>query len=760
MADPNSQNEQAGPLDDIKGTLPFLATMIGEAGPRIPVPQQREPDPPFTFEDSDAPYMPTTGFKGHTEWGKPSTVLQAAAQFPGLSPSPWMPQIHHVSDIIKKNSNYFIKNGSLLSRLYAGQMAMYRAKYESDMRKGLREQAADAHNQYVDFQTRLTQNSKMEFMKLADAFEIYKDSPDKLKQALVDLTYEFDDQPLRDVIQTQGIRRAQEVISERYNNNEDQLKIMQQRLAAEKLKEELDENKQLEQDLQIITNPNARTEAQQSYIQTGTPHPGEIPYTTSSDKMPQAPPPDYSRLPKTTPATHADQYVANNPAVQLPSTFPADVTPENVHTRRPELVDWAQRNGVAIPPSDPAGEKTWLAAHAPAAPSPPTAPGAGAPSAAPRPNSKASPEARRLSGYLKMPAEQLDRMAWDYLMYNRPGIPGTPHGKADQRRHTLVNSAVEQIATGQGGLADTIDSIIKSTAPASPGMSPAAMKKRANGILDRIGEYNSEIANQVRLIINGQTEFPRTGFGATAKGPQMLRGMVAAIDPTFDEFRFRNRVRINNAFYSNGQMGQRIVNFNTWIKHADTIAQIIDGMPNTSYPNYNAFLLGVQNAKGEVARTQFDTAMQFVSTELAKAFKGGAPSLTEIHDIKELLNHNMSPQQMRASLRVMTELAEGQLASLAGFWNLGTLDEKKPEDFITDPEAKQKFHRLLLLPASGAIGLKDLDYYRQIGAQNISLEAGALPPDAVKLQNWLILHPGDPRAGQMRDRLAQMGWTK
>jgi hypothetical protein len=758
MADPNPQNGQG---DSEAGTLPFLASMIGEAAPRIPKEQQDPPPPKFTFEDSDAPYMHTTGFKGHTEWGQPSNVLKAAQQFPGLSPSPWMPQLHHVSDIVKKNSNFFVKNGSLLQRLYAGQMAMYRAKYESDYRKGLREEAADAHNQYVDFQKRLTDNNKQMFRLYADAISVNKNDPEKARQALLDLTYQFDDQPLRDVLQTQGFQRALEVISERHNNDEDQLKIIHQRLAAEKLQDDLDEEKKLNADLQIITNPNARTEAQQSYIQSGQPDPSAIPYTTSAEKGGTGGAPDFSRFPTTSPATHADLSVARSPGQSLPSTFPSGVTPQNVQERRAELTDWANRNGVAIPPPDTAGMQNWLSTHAPAVPSTPPAgtPAPAVPAAGAAPNTRTSAEAKRLAPILGMTPQELDRMGWDFLMYNRPGISGTQHGKAAQYRQTLVNTAVEKIALGKGGLQDTIEGIMQSIGPAPSNLSAAQQKQRSNGITDQISQYNSMIGNQLRWILNGQTELPRTGFGATAKGPQMLRGIVASIDPGFNEFRFRDNQRTHAAFYGNGQFAQRIVNFNTWIGHADLIAHTIDQMPNTSYPDYNTFVNAIRTRLGGVAATQFNTSMQFVSTELAKAFKGGSPSLTEIHDIKTLLNANMSPNQMRASLRVMTELAHGQLQSLAGYWNLGTSESKKAEDFITDPDILSKYNRLRSLPYSGAVGLKDIEYYENLGKQNISLQQGATPEEATKLQNWLVANPNDPMAAELREKLTTLGWA-
>jgi hypothetical protein len=215
------------------------------------------------------------------------------------------------------------------------------------------------------------------------------------------------------------------------------------------------------------------------------------------------------------------------------------------------------------------------------------------------------------------------------------------------------------------------------------------------------------------------------------------------------------------AFSGSGVFAQRIQAFNTAINHITLIENLIDKMPNSQFMDYTAAINWLKTHGGDTAILQYKTAMNFVGTEVAKAFRGGQTTLSEINHVRDLSSSNLSPQQMRATMRVMTELMYGQLRSLAGTYNAGRNKNVTPESLLTDDQSVADMQRIRSLPYNGTVGLGDLNHWRELGETGAASEQlSALPQEAVALQKWLLANPNHPKAAALREQMARRGWLE
>jgi hypothetical protein len=717
-----------------------------------------EPEKPMPIYDRPMPYMSSRGSKGPNEWGKPDYILYGARKYPGLAPSPWMPQLSDVRELVKRNAHFFVENGSRPSQNHAASMFGHSDKWWSEFAKGRHAQAQQALEQYRLSQLKLVNNERQQYKLFADAFSAYEKDPAKLKQALLQLSYRFDDPVLRDVLQTQGIARVVDLISSRHNNNLDQLKIIHQREQNAKITEESKRSSDVLESIRQITDPNAPSPATQSYLDTGEPAIGALPSTDpthfNTDPVGAKSVPSLN-LPQMSPATSADH------TQPVPPPFPAGVTAANVAQRRGELTDWANAIGVPIPPPDTAGLQAWLGANAPSGPQAPvTPPGARqtTPPAAPAAGAPESPsltERNRLAALAGYSGDQLDRLAWDYFIYGRPPHTGAIP-KDVSSLYQKQNAAVIQRATGPNGIEEWVHKLAGTIGPAPMGLTEKQSVERADQILSKIAAIRPEIANQIRGIIHGFTPLPPAGFGATAVGPQRFRELVYLIDPTYKPTRNEAVRATVRAYSGNGQIGQRLLAFKTAIQHAGTVMRIIDQMPNTPITDWNRFVNNISTRLGATQATEFNSTFNLFSTEVARAFRGSQTTLSEITHIRENLNVNASPAQLRAGMRAMAELMEGQLKSLADQWNLSTMENKKGEDFFADPSFIQEFNKLRELPfPASSVGFKAPGSYTASG--NVTYNSD-MPNEGAALNGWLAANPNSPKAAAVREKLRSLGW--
>ena len=83
--------------------------------------------------------------------------------------------------------------------------------------------------------------------------------------------------------------------------------------------------------------------------------------------------------------------------------------------------------------------------------------------------------------------------------------------------------------------------------------------------------------------------------------------------------------------------------------------------------------------------------------------------------MRDTVSPNASPQQLRGTIKVMTKMMDGALETLVEKYNLGTLQNLNKESLFANKQILEDEKRILALPVSGAIGLKDLQYYFDLG---------------------------------------------
>lgn len=736
---------------------------------------------PLPIPDNPEPYIHTRGLKSPREWVEDDHILAGAKRWPGVAPGPWMPQLSDVRDLNRRNAEFFVRNGSEPQKELAAKMLHHNNEWWEEWQRGYHARLVDHLFEYRMAQEQRANNAQHEFRLFADVWQNYKDDEQQKRAKLLELTYRFDDKELRRVIETKGLTAAYESISDRRNHDLDQLKIINQRLQAEKREEETQKGEQLKRDLEQISNPNAQTPAVQDYINTGNPDPMALPKTPVPGDTPETPALRGAPLPTTTPATHADAAAARTHAASTGTTaadpgFPAGVTPANAGARRGELGDYANARGLPYPPPDTAGLNKWVETYGPASNPPPlppviaTAQNSPAVRAAqftrsttPNPSPVApqggvTPEAQRVAPLIGMSPRQLDRAAWDLLFYNRfpPNLTG-PQPKAIADDVTRKRQGIAQVANGEHGLASQIEDIYRSVKPPAPGLSPEQAVARADPMIDKITAMNQEIGTQLRAIVHGAMPMLPGGMGQTSRGPQYFRGLVMALDPTYTDQRQRAYRRTWDAFTGTGTYGQRITSLKTSTNHMTFALEMIDRIKNSDSMDYNTFINNVRTRFGDTAALDYTATMQFVSTEVAKSFRN-TTTLKEIEDIKKFSNANMAPKQMRSAISVMARLMKGQMESLADTYSKGTMTKTSFEQLWNDPKYAQQFNRILELPFTGEVGLKDLAHYEVAGRAFATEDQTKMPPEMTLLNRFVREHPEHPDARAIEEKLRSLGW--
>ena len=120
--------DPSNPPDTAEQALTEATDAPGDILTETPARVPEKADRYIPFSDTYRPYIPTNGLKAPSEWGKPSYILEGARRYPGIAPGPYMPQMRDVRQLNQRNAGFFIKNGSVPSSTYAGQMLLHNDK--------------------------------------------------------------------------------------------------------------------------------------------------------------------------------------------------------------------------------------------------------------------------------------------------------------------------------------------------------------------------------------------------------------------------------------------------------------------------------------------------------------------------------------------------------------------------------------------------------------------------------------------------------
>ena len=140
------------------------------------------------------------------------------------------------------------------------------------------------------------------------------------------------------------------------------------------------------------------------------------------------------------------------------------------------------------------------------------------------------------------------------------------------------------------------------------------------------------------------------------------------INPSFDVTMYKQRQQTRVDF-SSGKAALNIRSLNTAIGHMDNLQRAADALKNTSIPAYNAAKNYGAVQTGSPTVKVFEAAASAVANELATLFKGTGATDQEIKAWRQLVNANMSPQQLDGVIQQAASLMLSRRNALEEQWN-------------------------------------------------------------------------------------------
>jgi hypothetical protein len=731
-----------------------------------PVPFGRPALPLGPFNE---PYIPRSGPVDPTQWGMPDYILQGAQRYPGIAPGPYMPQKRDMRGLLSNASLYFSKNGSNPMMGLAGTMGMWNDKWAKEYVAGREAAGRIAEAETRRHQQQLADKVHTELRDYSDLHATYLNEPEVLRQKLTELAYKNDDDNLLHVLQTEGVKGAERVMSDRHNQWSDLVSATHQQLENDKLRRETSDADDAEKRYNEIMHPERSNQPEAQTARQGTPYP-EVSEATRETPEGVAGRTNPAPEPKSGAAAAPGTPASDRPTAPEGGS-PTGLTRENLPQRAQEAADWATRNGVARPPADAAGLNAWAdrymtpngglsvgGAPAPASPGPGTAP-----ETAPTDRVTPPPESPGLvhgGGFANQ--KELDFWAFRFLKTGTAKNPQTSVSKQQFSQANLENQAIfkraSQIEEWMGRMARNTD------------RQPNLGGERANveNALALLDQFKTAIPdeestfNYIGQIIKGQEKLPGgTGLGGQNKFAIFTRELVFRFDPTFTERRFDTNKRVAVDYSPGGRMGQRINGFKTVFNHYDITTKLLKDLDPSDIIIYNRLTNELTLQAGGAKSIQLNNAYQIYSTEIAKTFKGSQTTLREIEDFKKSLNANMSKDQAIGVMRTLLEFGNGQFESLTDDYNRVTYERKKPEEWFDDPRLRENFKLVRTTPLLASERAR-IERARRVGANPFT--PGTVPPEANDYIDYVRQNRGSPdpvkkdRAAKILAKLQDLGW--
>lgn len=205
-------------------------------------------------------------------------------------------------------------------------------------------------------------------------------------------------------------------------------------------------------------------------------------------------------------------------------------------------------------------------------------------------------------------------------------------------------------------------------------------------LVQDIADYKMDIA-RVTSLRGGERE--------------LVAGMVAQYDPTFDMTAYAARQRTRNDFTS-GKSAQNIKGLNTAVAHLSSLSSAFDGLNNGSYHAVNAVenamashlpvTQGLKDRQGALTRVRLD--FNAVKNELAGAFKANGATDSEIKSWQDTVSDPVTatPVERKAFIDGAIELMGGRIGASRSQYEVGM---GKPASFhMLSPEARSVLTKL------------------------------------------------------------------
>lgn len=210
------------------------------------------------------------------------------------------------------------------------------------------------------------------------------------------------------------------------------------------------------------------------------------------------------------------------------------------------------------------------------------------------------------------------------------------------------------------------------------------------------------MAASVKSMIEGRTP-PPSSFALRSP---MVQGMIQAanaIDPNFDQTAWSVRNATAKNYLGGGKQFQELQAIGTVAGHLDTLKQAADALDNTRFPRWNSIANLIKQGSGDPSVDRFNTAMQAVSNELSKAYRGGHVTEGDVKDWQSNINAAKSPDQLKAVIGTLNDLLASKRQRLEeGYAQSMSGDVPLPKEFSAASDKAQKTFNNIAAWSQGA----------------------------------------------------------
>ena len=183
-----------------------------------------------------------------------------------------------------------------------------------------------------------------------------------------------------------------------------------------------------------------------------------------------------------------------------------------------------------------------------------------------------------------------------------------------------------------------------------------------------MSSLNPSDAAQVRAIGEIRNA-PPTRY---SKEGSRIMGLVDQAYPDYDSTNYQNYAKTKLDYAPSGQTGKGLNFIGTALAHMDRMEGNVDALHNVSIPVVGSWYNAVKNAaqKGTSPEIKaFVDDQKAVTSEIARAYNGGAITQGERDHMMDLISTSDSPDAIRGSLQEFRELLHGKLDQYQIGWD-------------------------------------------------------------------------------------------
>jgi hypothetical protein len=642
------------------------------------VPQSRNP--------GQQRYFNVTPDRQPAEWGKPNWVLDGMKRYDGIASGPWAPQPHDVNNLVYQISHSLQQGGSMNVSALAASMGRNRGAFLKGYMQGQEWNMRMAKQQYELDAVRLADQQQKEATAAGEAIEANSDNPNQMWAELSRIADENNDQHLRTAIGSGKLDNVKKLLSWRDSHllpllqiNEQRAKVEaeQARIESEREKTRTSEETRRNQGaaLQAYGIPATALPAigpgvspQQQREEQGAGQGG-----TSPTEAPSAPG-GTSSAAGGTPSAPAESG-ADDSAPPVPGLGGAGPQAAAAPAGQPQAMGRAQDTGAqdtgdqgqaseaplgldgGQPPPDPNAPR-----RIPTSPGSPGQPGT-APAAA---GARQAPAPTVAPGGAGAPQinPNMRAVAHEILMGRKPQLG------YDNTTNQIIYQRADQVAGWMRGELDRIGNDPRLTGDAA---------------LAAIARVDPDLASDVRNLRDGG----RAPTGREAEKPafQRVLGLTRKVDPSFNVNDVNLRYTTMRSF-ATGQDARTLTSMATSSHHLDALRDVATALGQYQFSSHSEYLNGLmqqyarqfgwkipyfQSSGDDAADATraYNTVLDMVAPEIARAVKGAAPAQREIEEVRNNLGSQVPARSLLKNIDRQRELIAARLGELKRRYDTG-----------------------------------------------------------------------------------------